>query len=259
MNNQTELVAMGHQEIQAVPEPPVTGQPLMVSAEVMEMVIGKGDLSELTSPQRVEYLTAICKSMGLNPLTQPLAFQKLDNKLVIYARKDCAEQLRRIHNVSITIVGRETIDDIYVVTARATLPSGRQDESTGAVNIGTARGEAKANCYLKAETKAKRRVTLSIIGLGFILDETEIDSVQESTARPLPTATEPPWKTKGQMVALFDSQKARVGAETYYRILGEEDVDEVANLTPTPADKAKAARLWAGLSMVEVHEAEVVS
>jgi hypothetical protein len=34
-------------------------------------------------------------------------------------------------------------------------------------------GEALANAYMKSETKAKRRVTLSIMGLG-LLDESEI-------------------------------------------------------------------------------------
>jgi len=36
--------------------------------------------------------------------------------------------------------------------------------------------EDKANAIMKCETKAKRRVTLSICGLGF-LDETEVDSI----------------------------------------------------------------------------------
>jgi hypothetical protein len=44
------------------------------------------------------------------------------------------------------------------------------------VPIANLKGEARANAFMKAETKAKRRVTLSICGLG-ILDETEIDSI----------------------------------------------------------------------------------
>jgi hypothetical protein len=40
----------------------------------------------------------------------------------------------------------------------------------------TLKGEARANTILKAVTKAKRRVTLSISGLGF-LDETEVADV----------------------------------------------------------------------------------
>jgi hypothetical protein len=41
----------------------------------------------------------------------------------------------------------------------------------------------KANAIMKAVTKAKRRVTLSICGLGF-LDETEVETIPE--AKPVP-------------------------------------------------------------------------
>jgi hypothetical protein len=36
-----------------------------------------------------------------------------------------------------------------------------------------------ANCYLKAITKAKRRVTLSLLGLG-MLDETEVETIPDA-------------------------------------------------------------------------------
>lgn len=63
-----------------------------------------------------------------------------------------------------------------VVTARAQTIDGRDDESTGAVSIQGLKGEALANAIMKSETKAKRRVTLSICGLSG-LDESEIDSI----------------------------------------------------------------------------------
>lgn len=44
--------------------------------------------------------------------------------------------------------------------------------------MGSLRGDAKANALMKAETKAKRRVTLSIAGLGWV-DETEIDTIPD--------------------------------------------------------------------------------
>src|SRR5262245_20253745 len=75
------------------------------------------------------------------------------------------------------------IDDIYVVTAQATLPSGRQDESIGAVTIGGKKGDDKCNALMKAETKAKRRVTLSICGLG-MLDETELETIKDAKFGP---------------------------------------------------------------------------
>jgi len=56
------------------------------------------------------------------------------------------------------------------------------DQAKGAVVIGNLKGEAKANAIMKAETKAKRRVTLSICGMGWT-DESEIDSIPN--ARPV--------------------------------------------------------------------------
>ena len=63
-----------------------------------------------------------------------------------------------------------------MVTARATTPDDRTDEAIGAVPLAGLRGEALANAFMKAETKSKRRVTLSICGLGFT-DESEVDSI----------------------------------------------------------------------------------
>lgn len=158
-----------------------------VTADVQEKVLLGGDLSKLTPAERLSYYNAICDSMQLNPLTRPFEYIVLNNKLVLYARKDCTEQLRKRDNVSVSITAREHVEGVYVVTARATIygdsPLGqvalRSDESIGAVPLENLKGEAKANAMMKAETKAKRRVTLSISGLG-MLDETEIDSIADA-------------------------------------------------------------------------------
>jgi hypothetical protein len=116
----------------------------------------------------------------------------------LYALRDCTDQLRKLNNVSITITAREHVGDVYVVTAQARLASGRTDESTGAVPLKGLAGESLANAYMKAETKAKRRVTLSICGLGF-LDESEVASIDrfenlppEKPAPAKAAAPEPP-------------------------------------------------------------------
>ncbi len=134
--------------------------------------------------QNPEYYTAVCRSLGLNPLTKPFEFLTLNGKLRLYALRDCADQLRRLHGISIYITNRERLGDIYVVTARAKDCTGREDESTGAVPLGNLKGDALANALMRAETKAKRRVTLSIAGLGW-LDETELDTIQSAAAENL--------------------------------------------------------------------------
>ncbi len=148
-------------------------------AKTLEQVLIAGDLSGLNESQRLDYVKQICKMTGVSLLARPFDYITLKGKLVLYANRACTEQLRRINKISIKIVGREKVGDLYVVTADATGPRGKTDSSIGAVSIGGLRGEDLANAMMKAETKAKRRVTLSICGLG-ILDEIEARQVAEA-------------------------------------------------------------------------------
>jgi hypothetical protein len=164
--------------------------------QIIEAVIAKGDLGKLSPEERTRYYGEVCRSVGLNPLTKPFEYITLNGKLTLYARKDATDQLRSLRGVSVTIASREQVGDVYVVTARATTPDGRTDESIGAVAISSLKGDALANALMKAETKAKRRVTLSICGLG-MLDETEMETIPGATVASiaptpaLPAPTEP--------------------------------------------------------------------
>ena len=155
-----------------------------VEADGLDRVLLGGDLGSLSSDQRVKYYQRVCESVGLNPLTQPFEYLRLNGKTVLYAKRACTDQLRKVHRVSVSIVSRERMDGIYVVTARASTPDGRSDESIGAVPIDGLRGENLSNALMKGETKAKRRVTLAICGLS-ILDETEVESVPSTRRRSL--------------------------------------------------------------------------
>lgn len=166
----------------------VTPQMAPVSAQTMEKVLMQGDLEQLQPHERVQYYKSVCDSLGLNPLTRPFEYLRFQGKLQLYARKDCTEQLRNMHNISVRIVSREVQDGCYIVTARATMPSGREDESIGAVAIEGLKGEARSNAVMKAETKSKRRVTLSICGLAF-LDESEEASVAGAQRVPVDAET----------------------------------------------------------------------
>lgn len=142
----------------------------------IEQLLIQGDLSRLNSDQRVAYYKALCESVGLNPLTQPFSYINLSGKLVLYARKDCTDQLRKLHGVSVEEMRTETLAETYLVTVRVKDKAGRSDIATGAVALKGLGGEYLANALMKAETKAKRRATLSICGLG-MLDETEAEDV----------------------------------------------------------------------------------
>jgi hypothetical protein len=86
--------------------------------------------------------------------------------------------------VSITATSREVIDGVLVVTAKAANGDGRTDEEIGAVPIAGLKGGDLANALMKAQTKAKRRVTLSLCGLGW-LDETELETIPQGRAIPV--------------------------------------------------------------------------
>lgn len=148
------------------------------NTQALERILIHGDLSPMNEEQRLQYVKAVCKAVGVSILFRPFDYIKLNGKVVLYANRACTEQLRIIHNISLKITVRERIDGLYCVTAQAISGKGKTDESIGAVNIKGLSGEALANAMMKAETKAKRRVTLSIAGLG-ILDEIEAKQLAE--------------------------------------------------------------------------------
>jgi hypothetical protein len=138
-----------------------------------------GDLKGLTDQQKIAYYRAVCDSLGLNPLTSPFQILKLDGKEVLYAKRDATDQLRKVNGVSVVSqqVDRSFADQgVYMVWVTLQDKQGRTDTGTGAVNINGLKPDQLANAAMKAETKAKRRATLSICGLG-MLDEAETDTV----------------------------------------------------------------------------------
>lgn len=178
-----------------------TPQPL--TPEMMETVLVRGDLSQLNARQRLEYLMSVCQSVGLNPLTRPFEYIELENKLTLYATKNCTDQLRLKHGISCRITSKfhDQETGTYSITVVATARDGRSQESTGVVPLVKELGDWKkaqgsnknyfepngqyrklnpvdsANAQMKPETKAQRRATLSLCGLGGILDETELETI----------------------------------------------------------------------------------
>lgn len=145
-------------------------------AAQIEQVVISGDLKTLTPDQRVAYYNRVCQSVGLNPYTRPFEYIILNGKLTLYARRDAADQLRSLHGISLSKPHIEYTDDMVMVTIEAVDNQGRTDTDLGAVSIKNLQGENRANAIMKCITKAKRRVTLSLAGLGW-LDETEVDSI----------------------------------------------------------------------------------
>ena len=176
---------------------------LPVDPEALNRALMVGDLSKLSPADRTQYYLALCQSVGLNWLTRPFIVLKTqDNSMQWYATVGCAEQLRKRDRVSMRILGREiTADGMYIVTVEASTPDGRTEQSQGIVTLAEPRlawrknaqgeqikteertssgdpimvplyGKSRENSMMRAESKAKRRATMAICGLGIpIADE----------------------------------------------------------------------------------------
>lgn len=148
------------------------------TAGMLENVLVGGDLSKLSAGQRLDYYRQVCQSMGLNPLSKPFDYIILNGRMTLYAKKDAADQLRKINGVSVDSVDINKDCDYIVVTVRGHDKTGRSDVEVGVVSKRDMRGDL-GNVMMKAVTKAKRRLTLSLCGLGW-LDETEVETIPDA-------------------------------------------------------------------------------
>lgn len=153
------------------------------SLDRISNLILTGDLKQLSPQEKVQYYGKLCKSLGLNPLTKPFDYIILQGSEVLYANKNCAEQLRLLHGISVVDSTQEIINNMCIVKVKVQDKNGRYDIGTGVVPLGNLSGDALANALMKAETKAKRRATLSLCGLG-MLDETELETINIQHTEP---------------------------------------------------------------------------
>lgn len=152
--------------------------PQYVVAETIEAAVINNDLSKLDAQGRVTYYRKLCESLGINWLTRPFGYLTLNGKLTLYANKDAAEQLRNKNGISIEKPDIRFEEEWIIVTVAAHDATGRTDSDVGVVNRKDMQGNF-GNALMKAVTKAKRRVTLSICGLG-MLDETEVETIPQA-------------------------------------------------------------------------------
>lgn len=183
-------------------------RPNGLDAGIIANIVTTGDLSGLTGMARVDYYNYRCQQAGLDPAAKPFDLLKLNGKLVLYANASCTQQLCSIHKLTVEIVTREKMDDIYIVHARAKSPDGRASDNTGAVPIGGLKGEALANALMKGTTKAIRRTVLAHVGLG-MLDETEVATIPDAqrieyTDKPLEVTADPRGDLTGVDMSMRD-------------------------------------------------------
>jgi len=184
----------------------VVAMPAVPEEESIAELISTGDLSSLDPVRRGKYLYNLCKALGLNPISRPFDFLTLKDpsgkpKTILYANRTASDQLRFNHRIVSDVVyagplriGDLIRPDVYCVELDMKLPldtdneghpTYRVERAVGCVATGTYQGdklilltgEALANAIMKCYTKALRRGTLSIVGLGFP-DETEVPDIR---------------------------------------------------------------------------------
>jgi len=174
---------------------------------IANQLILQGDLSKLSANDKVRYYNGYCERMGLDPYTKPFDLLRLNGKEILYCTRSGTQQLNKLHKVSHTITSRDTNAEagVYIVTSKATLPDGRCTESIGAVNIAGLKGEMYANAIMKAETKAKRRATLDLLGLG-VIDESEAESIPNASVGALQTMVEAIPEMEVEVVEVIETE-----------------------------------------------------
>ena len=180
----------------------------------VQNALAKNDYSKLTDQERAVLLNKTCESMGLNPLGQPFGFFDQGGKTVLYAKRSCSDQLGKIHGLSLVECGETFNEKTRILTVKVKMRDrdGREHMNRGDVFIpSTLGGEALANAYMKCHTKAVRRCTLSMCGLGF-LDETEVEDIRQ----PAPQALLP-----GKSAIQFASQSQKSELADLFRRASE--------------------------------------
>lgn len=150
----------------------------------------KGDVSGLSPQDREAHYIKLCRALRLNPLTQPLQWLRLNGKEVLYVARGATDQLAALNRLTReTVRGPEVVDiggtKVGLCVVKVTLPDGRSETAHA-----TLPAADPVNLYMKLETKAKRRATLSILGLG-ILDETELETIPASERAPSALGLDP--------------------------------------------------------------------
>ena len=153
--------------------------------EAIERALAGGDLRDLSVDQRWILYQSKCRAANLDPATRPFIYIEVweialkRKKLILYAPKECAEMLNHMHGISHTPSGSNYDEKagLYEVTVQATTRDGRTTFDVGIVTVDNLAGADLANARMKATTKAKRRSTLSLCGLGGVLDESELDTM----------------------------------------------------------------------------------
>ena len=152
------------------------------------------DTRALDKNQRRAVLVELARKLGLNPLSNAVMFLLTNGRETLYVTKQGTDQIAAREKLRReTIKGPEVVQienrKVVFCQVRATHPDGRSEVSTATLAL-----QDVVNDLMKCESKAKRRATLSVCGLG-LLAEDEIEAIpgaQRADVVTAPTASATP-------------------------------------------------------------------
>ena len=129
------------------------------------------DTRALSPKEREATLAGLSRALGLNPLVNGVRFLTLQGGEVLYVTRQATDQIAaRLRLNRETLVGPEVRDvagtKMVFCQVRVTAPDKRSEVATATLPL-----RDPANDLMKCETKAKRRATLSLAGLGLLTEE----------------------------------------------------------------------------------------
>lgn len=137
------------------------------SFQKAELALMRGDLRGLTKGQIAEVVEGLARDAGLNPALSPIdVIPTREGRLVPYINAKGAAALRRLHGLEVTAIDLVK-ERAGLVVLRCILrrPDGTTDMAYGAADWREDRPADEARAWMVAETRAKRRATMSAVGI----------------------------------------------------------------------------------------------
>lgn len=194
----------------------------VINPELISNLVLNGDIGKMSDTMKVEYYKQLCHSLNLNPVTRPFQIISFQGKSVLYATKDATEQLRKLNGVSVVDLTQDIKDGLCITKCKVQDASGRYDIATGITVTAGTKGGDTANMIMKSETKAKRRATLSICGLG-MLDESELDTMPTYKTSDISAVKQITAGFADKVIAYLSTCKTKAELESAYDIAKTRD------------------------------------
>lgn len=147
--------------------------------KLIGMFGANGSVTHLDKSTKSMLLVKLGNYLGLNQYVQPFRiYRDVNGDEFLYATKECCAELRHINGISVTDIQTSFEGELVYVKATGINNKGRLSTEIGSVNIAVLDGQDKANGVMWATTKAKRRLTLDLSGLGVLADVEVKDMTQ---------------------------------------------------------------------------------